>query len=221
MSKELIFQNLKTIASAISTQFGSSCEIVLHDLDRPEHSIVFITRDVTGRRIGAPVTDFVLKLLASSDTPEDVINYISHTRNGRTLKSSTIFIRDTDQRPIGVFCINYDITDLIEAENHLTELTTPTSPAQVQKSFSSDLPDLLHEMIQDAMRLVLGETSEPAGVDKERRISVVECLEAQGVFKIRNSVPTVAEVFNVSRYTIYNDLKAIRAGTQEDGAIPD
>ena len=45
---------LKQVAAGIAAQFGSSCEVVIHDLSRnPDHSIVaIINGHVSGRKVG-------------------------------------------------------------------------------------------------------------------------------------------------------------------------
>lgn len=43
--------------------FGKNCEAVLHDFSNPQHSIVEIENgQVTGRKIGDPITDFALSI---------------------------------------------------------------------------------------------------------------------------------------------------------------
>ena len=210
MSKEVIFENLQRVATAIATQFGPDCEALLHDLGKPESSIVFLAGDVTGRRVGGPVTDLVLERIAASDSPEDVIDYTSHTRDGRTLTSSTVFLRGTDNQPIGVFCINFDVTDLLAARDTLSEIVSPSTPIEVDKSFSTDVPDLLDSIIQESLGRVLGESHTKSSLGKSKRQILVADLDARGVFQIQNSVPSVAETLGVSRYTIYKDLKELR-----------
>ena len=99
MDKQILFENLSRLALALEKQFGPDCEVVVHDLSRPENSIVCIAGNVTGRRIGGPLTDFVLGLLENDEHPDDTIGYSARTGDGRTLKSSTIFINDEKGRP--------------------------------------------------------------------------------------------------------------------------
>ena len=210
MSKEEVFENLERVASAIATQFSPLCEAVLHDLKRPEASITFVAGNVTGRQAGGPVTDLVLNLLAKSESPDDVVDYTSRTRDGRTLTSSTVFIRDADGHPIGVFCINFDVTSLLAASGCLQELVTPSTPLEVQKSFSTDVPDLLDSIIRESLRRELDGGDSDERFSKEKRQNLLADLDAQGVFRVQNSVPTLAGILGVSRYTIYKDLKDIR-----------
>ena len=210
MAKRELFENLERIANAIATQFGPLCEVVLHDLHTPEESIICVAGNVTERQVGGPVTDFVLSMLAQPKTPQDMVDYTARTRDGKTLKSSTIFVRNREEHAIGAFCINFDVTPLLAARGHIGELVTASTPLEVEKSFSADVPDLLDSIIQDSFRRVLDWAESAEGLCKDDRQTLVANLDAQGVFRIQNSVPKVASILGVSRYTIYKDLKDIR-----------
>src|SRR5690606_27850966 len=212
MDKQNLFENLSRLALALEKQFGPDCEVVVHDLSRPENSIVCIAGNVTGRRIGGPLTDFVLGLLENDEHPDDTIGYSARTGDGRTLKSSTIFINDENSRPIGVFCINFDCTSLLAASQQIQRLTTAAMPLEVDKSFSADVPGLLQDMIRKSLRRVVGRTDlsdENGGINTVERRAVIADLEHQGAFRIRKATSVLAELFRVSRYTIYKDRQMI------------
>lgn len=208
INKESLFQNLAQVADALALQFAPYCEVVIHDLARPDSSIVHISGDITGRHIGGPMTDFVLGLLEQKGKPDDVVGYIAHARDGKTLKSSTIFIRDGEKNPIGVFCVNFDVSPL----NEVSRLAQANTSIEVDKSFSADVPNLLQEMIQKSLRRVLNcnNLSELDGnISAQDRRAVVAELDEQGAFRIRKATSIVAKLFDVSRYTIYKDRSAL------------
>jgi predicted transcriptional regulator YheO len=210
--KEMLFDNLARVADALADQFAPYCEVVIHDLAHPDSSIVHIAGDITGRHIGGPMTDFVLGLLGQEERPEDRVGYIAHARDGKTIKSSTIFVRDESGEPVGVFCVNFDLTTLLAAGHELSQFAQASTSLEVDKSFSADVPNLQQEMIQKSIRRVLNcnHISElNGGIDKEDRRKVIADLEAQGAFRIRKATPIVAELFEVSRYTIYKDRNAV------------
>lgn len=210
--KERLFSNLGQVADALAAQFAPFCEVVIHDLSHPDDSIVHIAGDITGRCIGGPMTDFVLGLLEQDDNPDDVVGYTAHAPDGKTLKSSTIFIRGEEGLPVGVFCINFDLSPLLSAGRELAQLTKAATSIEVNKSFSADVPNLLQEMIHKSLQRVLNcnHVSElNDGIGKEERRKVIADLEAQGAFRIRKATSIVAELFEVSRYTIYKDRNAV------------
>lgn len=168
---------------------------------------------MTGRHVGGPVTDFVLRLLKENASPDDAVGYMAHARNGKTLKSSTVFIKDARGRPVGVFCVNMDVSILKAADNQIAELTAPSTRIEVEKSFSPDLPELLGDMIQESLEHVMNVKSldgDYNGLAKAQRQAVLADLETRGALRIRNAVPALADLFKVSRYTIYKDIRSAR-----------
>ena len=67
--EEKRLEMLKQLAAGIAAQFGSNCEVVIHDVssNHPDHSIVHIENGhVSGRKVGDGASQVVLDQLASS-----------------------------------------------------------------------------------------------------------------------------------------------------------
>lgn len=97
---------------------GEHCEVVLHDVSDPEHSIVAIANGhLSGRSIGGSLTDMVLKLLRQGDKEQTqyVVNYHGKGSTGHLFRSSSYFIRGDEGSIIGVLCLNYDVQPYITA----------------------------------------------------------------------------------------------------------
>lgn len=98
-------QFLFKLAKGIASQFGPNCEVVVHDLatNDPESSIVAIENgQVTGRKVGDGPSHVVLEALRGENSQlQDHLSYLTKTRDGKILKSTTIYIRDDDGDPIG------------------------------------------------------------------------------------------------------------------------
>ena len=111
-SAPLMLANLQRIADIVVATFGKFCEVAIHDFSDLKHSLVYISGDVTRRKPGAPITDLVLReWRRAGEKVHDLANYKTITRNGRILKSSTIFLRNKHGKIIGAFCINFDMTE--------------------------------------------------------------------------------------------------------------
>lgn len=83
------------IVNTLASQFGVNCEAALHDLSMPHTSLVAIAGELTHRKLGAPITNYVLNLLREhGDKVKDSYHYLSTTKDGKNFKSSTTFIRD-------------------------------------------------------------------------------------------------------------------------------
>lgn len=206
-------ENAKSIAKGLYSILGANSEVIIHDLSRPESSIVFIAGILTNRNLGSPVTDLVLKTIKNSENPEDILNYISTTKNNRVFKSSTVFIRNEKEKVIGCLCTNYDITDIMNANKVLGEFcgvqlsNTEEIKSNSTEHFTSNIKEMLEDMFDEAVKSIGKPVSQ---LNKEDNVKIIKILDEKGIFAIKNSVETTAEYLNVSRYTIYNYLKEIK-----------
>jgi len=203
-----ILEGICQIMPGLVKALGADCELVLHDFTDLRHSLIAIEGNVTHRSLGSPLTDLVLQIISKNKNPKDLINYQSHTHDGRVLRSSTIFIRDLDDRLIGCLCINRDLSNWLAARELINDFCE-TRPLE-----GDSLPEIGETFVQDVEELLMGTINEVIALekkpvkfmDKTDKIRVVNALHARGIFLIRGSVETVARALHVSRYTIYNYL---------------
>lgn len=198
---------LKQIAAGLAAQFGKNCEIVIHDLTDSslEHSIVHIENGgLTGRKVGDGPSQIAFDAIRNQSGPlEDKLAYLTRTENGRTLKSSTMYISDDDGNPNYLFSINYDITTLLAVEDGVHSIVgcdEPEVPAS-PKTITHDVNGLLDELIEQSVAL--------AGVPvplmkKEDKIKAINFLNDAGAFLITKSGDKVAKYFDISKYTLYS-----------------
>ena len=92
---------LQSLVKGIAAQFGDRCEVVLHDLTLPyDQTIVAIENGhITGRSVGGPGTNLGLELLRGTTEDGNKINYVTQTKDGRLLRSTSLYMRNqTDVR---------------------------------------------------------------------------------------------------------------------------
>lgn len=202
----------KRLAHALALQFGSGCEVVVHDLEAadPSHSIVAIENGhVTGRKLGDGPSHVVLEALhAGGERLEDRLAYLTKTADGKILKSSTVFIRDDDGRAVGIFAVNYDITILRAMGDTIAEVvgTEPSAPREPEPIVRS-VADLLDDLIEQSVQLV---GTPVALMSKEEKVRAIRYLNDTGAFLITKSGPKVCKFFGISKYTLYNYLDEAR-----------
>ena len=203
----------KRLAHALALQFGSGCEVVVHDLESadPSHSIVAIENGhVTGRKLGDGPSHVVLEALHAGDAKlEDRLAYLTKTADGKILKSSTVFIRDERGRAVGIFAVNYDITILRAMGDTIAEVvgTGPSAPREPEPIVRS-VADLLDDLIEQSVQLV---GTPVALMSKEEKVRAIRYLNDTGAFLITKSGPKVCKYFGISKYTLYNYLDEARA----------
>jgi predicted transcriptional regulator YheO len=201
---------LERLAEGIVAVVGPHCEVVVHDFSDPEHSVALIAGNVTGRRVGAPVPD--LSFISGEldrDTP-DQLNYRARI-GSHHLQSSTIWIRDADDTPIGAVCVNVDYSDLTHARELLGKLAMSTqnvSDLVVTDTFAKDVDDLIELSTSEFLRKEGVQGVEAMGHSDKLRL--IQALEERGLFRIRGAVNRVAEVLDVSRASIYNYRSSLK-----------
>jgi len=205
-----IFEN---IIKCISVQFGKNCEVVLHDFSQGyEESIKLIENShVTGRSIGSSITSLGLEFFQSDEAVklegEGMYNYITNTKDGKTLRSSTALLRNDDGKVIGSLCINMDITEYLMAENILKNITMSNQNREVKEVFVKDVSELMDIYLQECLEVV----GKPiAMMDREDKIKAIKYLDEKGVFLITKSGNRVCDLFGISKFTLYNYLDEVR-----------
>ena len=201
---------LKQLAHGLAIQFGSSCEIAIHDLKTKdlEKSIVYIENGhVSNRQTGDGPSGIVLETLQSDpSTIHDKLSYLTKTEDGRILKSSTFYIRDDDGSISYIFSLNYDITaftaastaiqSLIATKDNLPDLTGD-SPRQI----THNVNELLDLLIEQAVAKV----GKPvAMMNKDDKAAVVQYLDHAGAFLITKSGDKVSSYLGISKFTLYS-----------------
>lgn len=207
----------KRLAHALALQFGSGCEVVVHDLESadPSHSIVAIENGhVTGRKLGDGPSHVVLEALHAGDTKlDDRLAYLTKTADGKILKSSTVFIRDEDGHAVGIFAVNYDITILRAMGDTIAEVvgTGPSAPREPEPIVRS-VADLLDDLIEQSVQLV---GTPVALMSKEEKVRAIRYLSDTGAFLITKSGPKVCKYFGISKYTLYSYLDEAKNGEKD------
>lgn len=211
-----MIQFLFRLAKALSVQFGPNCEVVIHDLQSndPDSSIVAIENGhVSGRKVGDGPSHVVLEALNGGGIPEDRLSYLAKTADGKTLKSTTVYIRDEDQAPIGIFSINYDITLMLAMEESLRQFTAtaPEETAEAPEPITQNVSDLLDELIEQSVKRV----GKPVALmTKEEKVRAIGFLNDTGAFLITKSGGRVCKYFGISKYTLYSYLEEAKAGKE-------
>ncbi len=204
-----MIQFLFRLAKALAAQFGPNCEVVIHDLQSndPDSSIVAIENGhVSGRKVGDGPSHVVLKALNNGGIPEDRLSYLAKTADGKTLKSTTVYIRDVDKQPIGIFSINYDITLMLAMEEALRQFTAtaPEQPDDAPEPIAQNVSDLLDELIEQSVKRV----GKPAALmTKEEKVKAIGFLNDTGAFLITKSGGKVCKYFGISKYTLYSYME--------------
>lgn len=205
-----ILRSYIPVVEGIAKTFGQNCEVVLHDFSKMDRSIIAIANGhVTGRSVGGPLYESLLKNVLDDNIQEDKINYTGKSAEGRVLKSSTMFIRNENNDIIGCICINFDLSELVVSKRVIDNLIQ-TESSDIEKE-QDESTNRVNDVLTDIVTNTLEKSGKPvAYMGKEEKVNIVKDLDYQGAFLIKGAIDYVAKVLCVSRYTIYNYLDEIR-----------
>jgi predicted transcriptional regulator YheO len=207
-----ILKNMIPLVEGIANTFGKNCEVVLHDVRNPDNSIVTIANGhVTNRVVGGPMSEYGLADLRKGSFDQNRVNYLKKTKDGRILKSTSMYIKDEQDKLIGFLCINLDISEFTVMRNIINEFTFINDEMNFVSAEGNGTEDTINDVLARIVDKVLESMGKPvAFLSKEEKVHIVQLLEGQGVFLVKGAIDYVAKVLCVSRYTIYNYLDEIR-----------
>ena len=198
------------VARGIAATFGSKCEVIIHDLSMPKTSIRHIfNSEVSGRKVGDGTRDLISDVLRSPNFNNDMLPNYEFNISRKKCKSTTIIIRNLERQVIGALCINFDLTELQNAQDFLANfmnmdrrLPVPEEEVEVK---DQDVLNILEYIIDQSIAEVSGGSSRL--LSREEMIEVVRFLDQKGAFLIKGAVEWLATKLGISRFTVYSYIK--------------
>lgn len=200
---------------------GKNSEIVLHDLTNLDSSVVAIRNNhITGREVGAPATDYVLRALKTG-----INEQIGYTvgyrevanRDHAKLKSTSYYLRE-DGNLIGMICVNTDesVFDVLNSTMDAMELLLRTYKKHGDTEQQSLIPESFSRSIEEMAENTVLEVSVSKGIPVDRfkqedKFSAIEALYDSGFFLLKGAVPEIARILKISEPTVYRYLQNIKA----------
>lgn len=203
-----ILKSTENIVDGIAAMYGEHTEVLLHSLDRNNPSIVKIANGhVTGRNIGAPITDFALFKLKKGQDISD--SYVTKTNSGKTLRSITTVIRNSADIPIGLLCINTDMDAPLQSVLRimLSENLSGSEPVNSPENFARNIDESLQTTLDKISAEVKANDQIPPS--KKNR-EIVTQLYDLGVFELKDSIQIAAKRLDISVHTIYRYQREIK-----------
>ncbi len=205
MIDEQILSGLRRIADTFAAQLGNDCEALVCDISAKNHEqIVYIVNGhVTGRKNG----DVLLPHESYKDNQfNDKLGFVTTAGDGKILKSSTMFIRNSSGAVCALLCVNHDITRLSFLLSSVTDITKASfKPEPSSHSVPSNVNDLLDDLIRQSVELI----GKPVPLmTKDDKIKAIKFLSNSGAFLITRSGDKVSKHFGISKYTLYSYFDA-------------
>lgn len=200
--------NYFRIAETVADLIGPHCEVVVHSLKNFETSVAKIVNGhMTGRQVGSPITDMGLKMLrvyqeTGNLTPKA---YFTHNADGQLLKSATTVILGTSGKPIGLFCLNINLSlpfsEIIRTFSpDAAEVAAKITPER----FSPNATEVILGALEQATKDV---EADPSVTQKARNKAITKLLLERDIFEFKEATVLVAEKLGITRHAIYKYIR--------------
>lgn len=191
------------VAQGLARTFAPFCEVVVHDLRDPEHAVLAIHNNLSGRAPSDPATELGLARIADNDYPQIVANYANQFPDGRPAKSTSIGIRDASGQYVASLCLNVDVTLFRSMQNALEQFTA-TDASPVRETLDPANAAAIRRRIDHYAASL---ASSPQLLKAEERRALMRELKAGGFLEVRRAMEIAAAHLGISRATAYNDIK--------------
>ncbi len=206
MPKQDFIKPYVSIIEATVTLFAPFLEVAIHDI--PSGKITAIYGNISNRKVGDPSP--LAELQVPTDKFPDVFDpYYETNWNGHKIKCTTVTVRDDNKKPVALICFNFDTSVFQDIQLNLkTFLEVKNTADNPVTLFAENWQGRVDNFISDYLtshKLVM------TNLTREQKQDLVEELSNHGVFFYKNAAPYVAGQLRISRATVYNHLKVLRA----------
>ncbi|MGF1685109.1 PAS domain-containing protein [Photobacterium japonica] len=199
------------LADTIADFIGPHSEVVIHSLENFEKSVVKIVNGHhTGRTLGSPITDLGLRMLSAFEKTGEVTpkSYFTQSKDGALLKSTTCILAGEGGKPIGMFCINMNLSfPFPEIIKTLMPEMGHTNIG-VSENFSASANDVIDQALNHAITDIENDASINL---KGKNKAITKQLFENGIFELKEATAMVSERLGITRHAIYKYLREFKS----------
>ncbi|AMN50875.1 hypothetical protein AK823_05265 [Psychrobacter sp. P2G3] len=199
------------LADTIADLIGPHCEIVIHSFASFEKSVVKIVNGHhTGRTVYSPITDVGLKMLSQFKKTGEVApkSYFTTSKDGALLKSTTCVLAGQDGKPIGLFCINMNLSCPFPEIIQTLMPDMAGLHAGVNENFSSSATDIIEQALNNAILEIDNDSSVN---QKGRNKAITKVLLENEIFEFKEATAMVSEHLGITRHAIYKYIREFKS----------
>lgn len=200
----LLLKQYEPLIKAVVEVFHPFVEAAVHNLKQGK--VVAIYHNISQRKVGEPSPLKELKV-SVKDFPDYFSPYYKQNWDGRSLKCTSITMRNKKGKPIGLICINIDVAFFEQGYQMMKTFLNVKDEAENPVEIFGSQSD---EQIERMMKQFLGEKDlSLQHLTRTQKKELVQHLYRKGVFNFKNAVPFIAKKLNTSRASVYNYIKQI------------
>lgn len=202
-----ILYSYVNVAEGVAEFLGNFCEVVIHNLENMDHSVMHIINGhLSGRQAGASISEVTLSFLnrMMAEPNLDHLYYFAKNKRGETFKSSISAIIGEKGNIIGLLCINMYLSSPISDLVHFMTPSESTKQENISETFVENTVELMLHALEEAKKAVYSNLSiSSSNKNKE----IVSTLYQKGIFNLKDSVVTIADHLGISKNTVYMHIR--------------
>lgn len=203
--EEIIDQYVR-LTPFLAHVLGQGCEVVVHDLTKPGHTLAAVYNSPAARTVGDPLSQPAQALLtrAAGEKESFCPGTLRHTEQGDVL-SYAYYIRNQN-RLIGLLCISKSLSDAQELSlvvNKLLDRFGLTCPEANREEESDTVTALMRSRIAEEVAAC---GALPARLSLQEKVKIVHHLQDAGILRMKGAIPEIAKQLGVSVPTVYRYL---------------
>ncbi len=202
-----ILDSYKPVAEGLGSYLGENCEIIIHNLEHLDASVMTIVHGHhSGRKVGAPISEFTLSLVHRMIEDDSLrhISYFAKNKRGETFKAFTAAILGENKRIIGLFCINLYLSVSLLSVMHNFYPQAQNDTEHISEIFVDNTEELMLTSLESAKKEVYGN---PAISSANKNKEIIYLLAQKGIFNLKDAVIIIAEHMGISKNTVYMHLR--------------
>jgi len=197
------------VGEIVAEMFSPYLEVIVHDLTNPNQSIIAIFNShITGRKIGDGTSDIGYKKL-SNELPDKIVNYSNKSPSGVELKSSSLTIRNDDNKIIGSMGFNFDLSHFVNMREFIDLFSKSVEMEELPKKEEFFMWSIKTEIQQALNKYLMINKLQSKVLTRDDKLKVISYMKNKGYISKKGAKTIISELLAISRPTLYKYLKEI------------
>ena len=197
------------VGEIVAEMFSPYLEVIVHNLTNPNQSIIAIFNShITGRKIGDGTSDIGYKKL-SNELPDKIINYSNKSPSGVELKSSSLTIRNDDNKIIGSMGFNFDLSHFVNMREFIDLFSKSVEMEELPKKEEFFMWSIKTEIQQALNKYLMINKLQSKVLTRDDKLKVISYMKNKGYISKKGAKTIISELLAISRPTLYKYLKEI------------
>ena len=197
------------VGEVVAEMFSPYLEVIVHDLTNPNNSIIAIFNShITGRKIGDGTSDIGYKKL-SNELPDKIVNYSNKSPSGVELKSSSLTIRNDNNKIIGSMGFNFDLSHFVNIREFIDLFSKSVEMEELPKKEEFFMWSIKTEIQQALNKYLMMNKLQSKVLTRDDKLKVISYMKNKGYISKKGAKTIISELLAISRPTLYKYLKEI------------